>query len=80
MLTITQLSCVEPRRISDGHILNYRRDLCAKRCTLNGRPAQVGGAANPFATVRDLETGLGADWAWPTVERILAAGGKFSTL
>lgn len=80
MLTVTNLSISEPRYISDGHLLNYRRDLCARRCTLNGRPAQIGGAARPFATVRDLETGLGADWAWPTVERILAAGGKFSTL
>lgn len=45
--------------------------------TLNGRPARIRGARLPFALVVDSETGLGCEWAWPTVERIVASGGNF---
>lgn len=61
----------------DSSTLEGRRELCARPCTLNGRPAAIGGALEAFATVRDRETGLGAQWAWPTVARVLERGGDF---
>ena len=79
MLTLTSLAICERRTISDGHVLNYRRSLCERSCTLNGKPGQVTGARNPFAYVLDRDTGLGCEYAWPTVERVLAAGGRFKS-
>ena len=57
--------------------LEERRELCQAAVTLNGRRACIGGAIRDFAMVRDAETGLSAEWAWPTVARIVANGGKF---
>lgn len=45
--------------------------------TLNGVPARVSGVNNDFATVRMIDSGLGAEFAWSTVERIVAKGGEF---
>lgn len=60
--------------------LDRRRDLCAKRVTLNGQPAVISGAKLPFATVLTLDPcGLACEFAWSTVDRIIANGGQFST-
>lgn len=57
--------------------INARRALCALPCTLDGKPAAISGAAREFATVRDLKTGQGADWAWDTVARVMAHDAAF---
>lgn len=57
--------------------LEDRRALCAQPCTLDGRPAVILGAREPFATVCDKSTGAGAQWAWETVARVMARGGAF---
>jgi len=54
-----------------------RQDLCQARVTLNGHRAQIAGYNRPFAIVTDLTTGLGAEWAWITVARIVADNGEF---
>lgn len=56
-----------------------RRALCDARVTLNGEPAKIAGTSLPFATVTTLATGLGCQWAWPTVARIVANGGRFTS-
>jgi len=57
--------------------IDTRRALCALPCTLDGKPAAISGAARDFATVRDLKTGQGADWAWDTVARVMARDAAF---
>lgn len=52
-----------------------RRGLCEATVTLDGMPARVCGARNDFATVRNARYGV--EFAWPTVARIVAAGGQF---
>ena len=52
-------------------MVDERRALCAVPVTLNGHPARVIGAHRDFATVVDLTTGLGADWAWATVAHVI---------
>lgn len=47
--------------------------------TLNGQPAYITGYRHQFATVKDKTTGLGCEFAWETVERILIRGGKFKS-
>ena len=65
--------------------LAKRRALLAKyrpilAPTLDGYPALVCGVVNDFATVATINgPALRAEFAWSTVERILAAGGKFKT-
>lgn len=56
-----------------------REKLVGRACTLNGEPAIIVGWRKPFATVRQVRTGLSAEWAWPTVERILERGGRFES-
>jgi hypothetical protein len=53
--------------------LDARRAAMDVPCTLNDRPATVVGFRNDFATVVDLESGLGCEFAWPTVYRILTS-------
>lgn len=60
--------------------LTYERkcELAEVHVTLNGHRAAITGAMNDFATVRDLGTGLSAEWSWETVERIVTQkGGAF---
>jgi len=80
MLTLASLRAVEPRAPDNQHIINYRRDLCARPCTLDGKPACITGALNPFATVRFRDNGMGVEFAWPTVERILAGSKNFKSM
>lgn len=37
------------------------------------------GSLNRFATVAQIPDGRQADYAWPTVARVLEAGGAFTT-
>jgi hypothetical protein len=58
-----------------------RLELCDQALksgiTLNGVPARIGGARRPFATVTQVDTGLGAEWSWEAVERIVTSTGRF---
>jgi hypothetical protein len=55
-----------------------RRALCAERVTLNGAPAVVTGARNPFAVVATLSAPhVEAEYSWTAVERVIARGGTF---
>jgi hypothetical protein len=54
--------------------------LCATSVTLNGEPARITGAGQPFARVVQTRTGLGAEWAWVTVAHVVANhGGRFQS-
>lgn len=46
-------------------------------CTINGEKAKVCGRLNGFATVASLESGLHAEFAWQTVEKIMLTHKKF---
>lgn len=48
--------------------------------TLDGQPAKIGGYSLPFAQVR-LLSGKGGpvEYAWETVARIVAKGGRFQS-
>lgn len=60
--------------------LEERRELVdTKGVTLNGKPAVITGAGLDFAVVIDMKTGLGAEWAWETVRRIVDKGGAFKS-
>ena len=59
--------------------LAFRRELTTRGVTLNGRPAAIMGAVCPFATVASLDGAHRAEWAWETVEAIVADGGQFRT-
>lgn len=54
-----------------------RYALTAAKVTLNGQPAKVTGALNDYAKVTQIESGLSCEWAWETVARIVANGGRF---
>lgn len=59
--------------------LDRRRDLCAKRVTLNGQPAVIRGSKEPFATILTLDPcGLACEFAWTTVDRIIGHGEHFT--
>jgi hypothetical protein len=53
-------------------------ELIAQHVTLNGKPAKISGARQQFAMVATLNSeGAAVEFAWTTVARIVAAGGKF---
>ncbi len=45
--------------------------------TLNGERAHITGVMRDFARVTQATSGLSAEWAWPTVARVIANGGCF---
>ena len=57
--------------------LERRYELIAADVTLNGEPAVISGVFMRFATVRQRRSGLSAEWAWSTVERVVSNGGAF---
>lgn len=59
--------------------LDTRHELCATPVTLNGNRARISGALLPFARVTDTTTRLSAEWAWETVARVVANGGRFES-
>ena len=60
--------------------LDDKRALCAARVTLNGAPAIITGARNPFATVASLKGPQhDATFSWPAAARIVARGGTFNS-
>jgi hypothetical protein len=65
--------------ITDYPTLDERMALCEAKVTLNGKPAWISGARLRFAAVTDRKTGLSAEWAWPTVARIVARDGAFES-
>lgn len=61
--------------------LDEKREFCAHRVTLNGEPAQIVGAASEYATIRDVRTGLSAQWSWDSVAFVLHhRDGAFSSI
>lgn len=63
---------IAPLTITDKQVLT------AAAVTLNGEPAYVSGIHNEYASVTQ-HTGLSVEFAWPTVARIVAAGGHFTS-
>lgn len=57
--------------------LAERRALAAKRVTVNGDRAAIGGVRNPHAHVIRLSDGAIWEWSWPAVARVVAKGGDF---
>jgi hypothetical protein len=51
--------------------IEERRVLIEHDVTLNGVRASIGGVNNDFATVRQMPSGLGVDFAWITVKHII---------
>ena len=68
-----------PRPFREPMPLDERAQLVGRACTLNGEPAIVAGWRAPFATVRQVRTGLSAEWAWTTAARLLERGGAFES-
>jgi hypothetical protein len=54
-------------------------ELSRGLATLDGHPAYVYGYNLEFARVHDTVTGASYEWAWETVERVLAKGGAFKS-
>ena len=59
--------------------LDHRRELCGALVTLDGKPARISGAREPFATVTDLDSGLSAQWSWASAAGIVSRGGAFKS-
>jgi hypothetical protein len=58
--------------------LSERVALTGANVTLDGRPAKITGYRHQFATVTDrADPARSAEWAWPTVARIVVRGGNF---
>jgi hypothetical protein len=47
-------------------------------CTLDGMRARVTGGKEDFAVVR-ADNGVGFQWSWEAVSRIMAKGGNFKS-
>jgi len=58
--------------------LNTKYDLIVKPVTLDGKPARITGAMLRYAVVRD-ENGRSFEWAWESVQAIVAKGGNFQS-
>lgn len=57
-----------------------RQQLCEQAVTLDGEPARISGWTNSFAAVsRSDGRGGSVEFAWPTVARIVEAGGAFQS-
>lgn len=52
-----------------------RLGLIVDGATLNGRPAQISGLKERFATVRSDDGQLSGQWSWKAVERIVCRKG-----
>lgn len=60
--------------------IQRRVELVNERVTLNDQPARISGIKNNFATVTQLGSGLGCEWAWGTVDHIVSnRDGKFKS-
>lgn len=56
-----------------------RRKLAETPVTLNGERAKITGISQQFATVRQIQSGLGCEFAWETVRHIVSKGGAFQS-
>jgi hypothetical protein len=48
-------------------------------CTLDGKPAIIIGRALDFGIVSHYPQGLRVEYAWPTIARVMSAGGGFKS-
>jgi len=61
-------------------IIDRRAIVASRRCTIDGKPAKISGVYNSVATVWPLgDPSNGVQFAWTTVARIMAAGGRFQS-
>lgn len=59
--------------------IERRRELIEHDVTLNGVRASITGVNNDFASVRQLPSGLGTEFAWHTVEHVIEhSNGEFN--
>ncbi len=59
--------------------IEEKRKLVETPVTLNGKRAKITGLSKPFAMVRQIDTGLGCEFAWETVKRVVEKGGHFNS-
>jgi hypothetical protein len=57
------------------------KELAGSRVIMDGRPAKVVGAKLKFAHVYTIDNGpeLHAEYAWPTVKRLIDKGSEFKS-
>jgi hypothetical protein len=53
------------------------RSFVGQECTLDGKPATVAGRLLDHGIVAQYPQGLRVEFAWPTIARIMTAGGEF---
>lgn len=68
-----QVCAARPRYVTQEE----RENLCGQPCTLDGKPAIIGGLKQRFAIVYQLGTGIQYSWAWPTVWAIMQGNKAF---
>lgn len=62
-----------PLDIVDGRI------FVGADCTLDGKPATISGHSLDFGWVCQLPHGIRAEYAWPTIARVMFDGGRFKS-
>ena len=55
------------------------REYVGAECTLDGRRAIVCGRLLAFGWVATLPDGPRVEYAWPTIARVMSAGGRFES-
>lgn len=76
MNTITQ----HPLEIQTAEQRRLANKYSGQHCTLDGKPAIIGGRSNKFATVGILPDGYDCEFSWQAVERIMTVGnGSFNS-
>ena len=65
------------REVTEDDVNRRWRDYSGLRVTLDGADAIICGWRCPFATVARRSGGQAVEFAWETVERVVAAGGAF---
>jgi hypothetical protein len=74
------MSACCPEFVYPDLCLDERRDLADARVTLNGERAMIMCERKPIAKVATLRSdGPVAAFDWPTVARIVADGGRFTS-
>jgi hypothetical protein len=59
--------------------LSAGKKFAGESCFLNGELATITGRKNDFALIIQKSTGLGCEFAWQTVERIMNSDKNFKS-
>jgi hypothetical protein len=63
-----------------AHNIQVREQLVQEKITLNDEPAVIATPSSQFAHVRQMPTGLQADWSWAAVLHVIQyKGGAFES-